>query len=663
MNCQWIETGDHKIPVYAIETIVIGSGCAGFNAADCLYDFGKRDMALLTEGINRGTSRNAGSDKQTYYKLSLASDGADSVQEMAETLFSGGGVNGDTALAEAAGSVRSFMKLVHLGVPFPANIYGEYVGYKTDHDPRSRATSAGPLTSRYMTECLQRSVESKGIKIFDNMQVIKLLVENDRVRGALAVDLENLENGSFGLTLFRSSNVIMATGGPAGVYHTSVYPESQTGSAGLALEAGAGAANLQEWQYGLASVKFRWNVSGTYQQVLPRYISVDRDGNEREFLPGHFDNPCRALDMVFLKGYQWPFDVAKVKGSSYIDILVHDEIKKGNRVYMDFTREPSGLENGFDGLSEVTRGYLENSGALIPLPINRLAGMNAGAIELFRNNGIDLYSKPLEVAVCAQHNNGGIAVDINWQSSIGGLYAAGEAAGTFGVYRPGGSALNSSQVGSMRAAEHIAFKKPEEAVPPEQFRPLAEQALEPVLKLIKDALWRGSRKSPCCTGNSIDPQELLLTAQKRMSAYASHIRDLKEIGETDEFISGGLESFAGTVGIGGVDDIPGLFKARDILIAQRAVLSAIGKSAAEIGSRGSALVLGRAASDGKGSGAVEPAQAPSSNGAGAFDDRLIITRSCRGGFASEFRPVRPIPVRDGWFENVWREYRERIKNT
>ena len=102
-----------------------------------------------------GTSRNTGSDKQTYYKLSLCGDEPDSISKMAEDLFAGGGVNGDTALAEAACSVRSFIKLANLGVPFPTNAYGEYVGYKTDHDPRQRATSAGPLTSRYMTECLE----------------------------------------------------------------------------------------------------------------------------------------------------------------------------------------------------------------------------------------------------------------------------------------------------------------------------------------------------------------------------------------------------------------------------------------------------------------------------------------------------------------------------
>ena len=242
----------------------------------------------------------------------------------------------------------------------------------------------------------------KGIPIYDGMQAIRLVTENGEVRGVLALDLNRLSEEDWGLTLFRCNQVILAIGGPAIVYDASVYPESQTGMTGMALEAGAAACNLQEWQYGLASTKFRWNVSGTYQQVLPRYIAVDREGRQREFLPEYFEHPEQALDMVFLKGYQWPFDTDKIGGSSIIDILVHHEIfHKGNRVYMDFRTDPKGLEKGFGGLSEEAFSYLERSGALLETPIARLGKMNPQAIQLYASHGIDLYTEPLEVAVCA----------------------------------------------------------------------------------------------------------------------------------------------------------------------------------------------------------------------------------------------------------------------
>ena len=62
--------------------------------------------------------------------------------DMAKTLFDGGLMHGDIALTEAALSAKCFYKLVEAGVPFPHNRYGEYIGYKTDHDPSKRATSA-----------------------------------------------------------------------------------------------------------------------------------------------------------------------------------------------------------------------------------------------------------------------------------------------------------------------------------------------------------------------------------------------------------------------------------------------------------------------------------------------------------------------------------------
>lgn len=342
-------------------TIVIGTGCAGFNAADRLYDLGIKDITIITEGRNMGTSRNTGSDKQTYYKLSLSGYDNDSVREMANTLYLGGGVMGEHALAEAAYSVRCFMHLVELGVPFPCNKFGEYVGYKTDHDPRSRATSCGPLTSKYMTEALERSVESKGIPIIDSQLVIKILTENNAVTGVACVSTETGE-----CSVIACNNVVLCTGGPACIYKNTVYPQSQHGATGLAIDAGASLSNMEEWQYGIASTKFRWNLSGTYQQVLPRYISVHPDKSEHEFL---FDAlGCRSLGLIFLKGYQWPFDTRKINGSSQVDMLVAKEIKMGNKVVIDFTQNPKGLENGFECLPNEAYNYLKRSGALFGTP-------------------------------------------------------------------------------------------------------------------------------------------------------------------------------------------------------------------------------------------------------------------------------------------------------
>ena len=76
--------------------------------------------------------------------------------------------------------------------------------------------------------------------------------------------------------------------------------------------------------------------------------------------------------------------------------------------------------------------------------------MNQPAIDIYSEHGINLRKEPLEIAVCAQHNNGGFAVNHWWQSNIQRTFVVGEMAGTHGVKRPGGSALNSGQIGSLR---------------------------------------------------------------------------------------------------------------------------------------------------------------------------------------------------------------------
>lgn len=302
------------------DVIVVGSGAAGFSTADWLYSFGIENICIVTEGINSGTSRNTGSDKQTYYKLDMCSDTGDSVSKMANDMCAGGSMNGSDAFIEAVNSARCFMRLVELGVPFPVDSYGRFVGYRTDHDNTCRATSAGPLTSKYMTEKLQGKVEKNGTLILDGYQVIKLIIHNNKCSGVICLTKNGFE-------VIYAKAVILCTGAPAAMYSYSVYPESQSGATGLAIEAGAELSNFQEWQYGIASVKFRWNLSGSYQQVIPRYYSISEDGKENEFLVqnGKYNE---VYSKVFLKGYQWPFDSAKIKGSSEIDILVFKEHAK-----------------------------------------------------------------------------------------------------------------------------------------------------------------------------------------------------------------------------------------------------------------------------------------------------------------------------------------------
>jgi succinate dehydrogenase/fumarate reductase flavoprotein subunit len=297
----------------------------------------------------------------------------------------------------------------------------------------------------------------------------------------------------------------------------------------LAFQAGLAAENLTESQFGLASIQFRWNVSGTYMQAIPRIFSTDGDGKkEHDFLADFFPSMKTMATDIFLKGYQWPFDPQKIEGlkSSLIDILVFNENQKGRRVFLDFRQNPIGARSmppfNIDELEPEAFEYLQDAGALQKTPIERLAHMNPPAVEIYKEHGIDLYQEPLEIAVCAQHNNGGFAVNKWWESSIPHTFVIGEMAGTHGVKRPGGSALNAGQVGGLRAAEYIVHVYGSDVA----HRPEENDEIEQQIQSLADKLsrWR--------TSSGRTPQEAIEEIQSRMTASAAHIREEKAATES-----------------------------------------------------------------------------------------------------------------------------------
>ncbi len=639
--------------IIKLHTLIVGSGAAGLNAALQLHRAGNNDIALVTEGLNMGTSINTGSDKQTYYKLSLYGDDYDSPQALAESFFSGGAVHGDVALVEAACSTRAFMNLVDLGVSFPRDRYGQFIGYKTDHDPLRRATSCGPYTSRDICLALIAELRQRQIRVFEERQVVRLLTQMDagvmRIVGALAVYQRN--SGELIWECYQAENLIFAVGGPGGLYQRSVYPAVHTGAIGLGLEIGARARNLAESQFGLASVKFRWNVSGSYMQVVPRIFSTaaDGSGDECEFLDEFEDSPGNMASLIFLKGYQWPFDAGKaVGGSSLIDILVYREtVLKGRRVWLDFRR--NGSRFSFDRLSTEAAEYLRQSGATQATPIERLRQINPAAVKLYEEHAIHLAVEPLEIAVCAQHNNGGLSGNIWWESeNIGHFFPIGEVNGSHGICRPGGAALNAGQVGALRAAEYIAAKYPVSTLDASEVKEIAAEHY----MLLQDWLER-------CRTASWHWQEVRQRITSRMSRYAALIRRGDEL---DDAVAAAWQDYHCLLEQGcRFNDIAGVLETlrnRHLVLAHACYLDAVRATvAAGAGSRGSALVLAatghklhvKLGDDWR----MQPED----------DSRrsLILTTEYRsevGGCEHSWEACRPLPAADGWFENLWADYGE-----
>ncbi len=505
------------------DAIIIGSGAAAYSAADWLYRQDVKNIAVLTENRMWGTSRNTGSDKQTYYKLSMDGFVPDSPYKMAQDIYETGSCDGEKMYLEALHSTRCFLRLCDYGVGFPRDKFGAFPGYKTDHDNTLRATSIGPLTSKVMTQKLEDAVINKNnTPVFDNRQVVEIIKHKNKAAGVVAL---NTETGTF--ENFYSKNVICATGAPACIYENSVYPHSQHGMTGVLLEAGVRLCNFSQWQYGMASVDFRWNVSGSFMQVIPSFVSVDEKGNEYDFLSEYFETAEEMCNNIFLKGYQWPFSFGRMNESSRVDIAVHNETKKGRKVYLDYTKNPQGY--CFEKLSEEAKEYLLKNDSVADTPIERLKKLNPKAIDVYARQNIDITCEKLRIAVCAQHNNGGVYTDNNCESDIENLYVIGEAAGTFGLARPGGTALNNTQVGGLLVAEHIRVK--ENSLKDEDFNLIStDKNTDIIIDNSVDYSYIKTKMSGCASFlRSKEECESLLTEIKEIVAsYPNKHRSLSE---------------------------------------------------------------------------------------------------------------------------------------
>lgn len=642
-----------RAPVKANHTIVVGSGAAGLNAAVQLQSAGVTDLAIITEGLAMGTSINTGSDKQTYYKLGMCGSQDDSPEALAESFFAGGSMHGDLALTEASLSARAFLNLVNLGVQFPRDAFGQFVGYKTDHDPRQRATSFGPYTSREMCRVLIDEVRRREITVHEDRVVVSLLTigkgTSKRAAGVVTIrtDAKTTETA---FEVFIAENVVFATGGPGGIYKTSVYPSVHTGAIGVALRAGARAQSLPESQYGMASTKFRWNVSGTYMQVIPRFISTADDGagDEQEFLRPWFKSSGEMNSAVFLKGYQWPFDPRKVVGgSSIVDILVYIEtVIKKRRVFLDYRSNP--VDFDFDQLSSEAHEYLKKSDALFGTPIERLAKMNQPAIDLYKDHDIDITREPLEIAVCAQHNNGGLAGNLWWESlNIKHLFPIGEVNGSHGVYRPGGTALNSGQVAGFRVAEYISRIYDKGDLDARA----AVNAARLTLGEIAEQVNKGLRATTSWT-------EARDEFQHRMSEAGAHVRSAQKLEQALEQARHRLAQLeqdgqkATTV-----EELTESLRNLQLCSAHVAYLDAtLFAVKSGIGSRGSAIVLGEQGT--KAHDDLDESWRFVDEDESYREKVLETTLKPDGTCENTWVPRRALPHTDPWFETAWAEFRE-----
>ncbi|HVP79535.1 MAG TPA: FAD-binding protein [Thermodesulfobacteriota bacterium] len=440
------------------DVLVIGSGGAGFRAAiEARETLKKGKVLIVTKGVlgDSGVTATACSDRMAFHATLPETEPRepDHWRYHAEDIYRIGGYvsDGDLASILAKEAQRAFEYLDLQGVPFVRREDGRVDQFVTDGSEYARACYTGPRTAIHIEEALLKRVSSAHIQTIDHCMIADLVTYRGRVVGAIGIDEREGRKVEDRLKVFSSKATLLATGGAGEAFGVHVYPEGMTGDGyALAYRAGAELVNMEFIQIGPASTKTRLNCSGSLMRAIPRFVNEAGEEFLKNYFPGK-TSPSEISDLVFEKGSSWP--VSLEKKTHLIDVAMFKEIAQGHRVFLDYSRNPADFQ--FQDLNPTWQERYErevkariNPGQRAASPFHRLLEINPDAVNWLKVHGIDLgRGDPIEIAPCIQHFQGGVKIREKGNTSLKGLYAAGECAGgQHGANRPGGNALLDGQV-------------------------------------------------------------------------------------------------------------------------------------------------------------------------------------------------------------------------
>jgi succinate dehydrogenase/fumarate reductase flavoprotein subunit len=450
------------------DVLIVGSGGAGLRAAiEAKETFPEGTIVLAAKGVagQSGVTAVACSDRMAFHATLPHTEpgGPDNWRLHAEDVYEIGGFvsDGDLAFIQAREACGAFDYLDRLGVPF-AKKNGMADQFITDGSDYARACYTGPRTAGHIEEALLKKLASLDVIRLDHTMVVDLITSRRRVVGAFILD-EKATDVETGLRAVECKTVVLATGGAGETFSVHVYPTGMTGDGfAAAYRAGAELVNMEFIQIGLSSVKTKLACSGSMMRALPRFVNEEG----REFLGDHLPpgtTPAEVTNLTFEKGASWPVSVEK--RTCLIDIAVAKEIGRGHRVFLDYGTNPMGFR--FTDLLPVSRDRYRREirvdiggKARQARPLHRLREINPDSVAWLKEYGIDVEAGDrVEIAPAIQHFQGGVKIRGRADTSIPGLYAAGEAAGgQHGANRPGGNALMDSQVFGRIAGREAAIE-------------------------------------------------------------------------------------------------------------------------------------------------------------------------------------------------------------
>jgi succinate dehydrogenase / fumarate reductase, flavoprotein subunit len=307
-----------------------------------------------------------------------------------------------------------------------------------------RLAHVGDRTGLELIRTLQDHGIHKGINVFMEYTVVRLLKDGDKIAGALAY---SRERGRF--VLFKAKAVILATGGIGKAYKITSNSWEYTGDGHtLAYDAGAELQDMEFIQFHPTGMIWPLSVQGILVTEGVRGeggILLNNKGEQFMYndIPDLYKNQT-AKDPE--EG--WRYCQGDRNAQRPAELLTRDHVA---RCIMREVKAGRGSPHGgvFLDISWIKR-KIANAPEHIK---KKLPSMYHQFKEL---GNIDITTEPMEVGPTTHYVMGGVKVDADTQmSKVPGLFACGECAvGINGANRLGGNSLSDLIVFGKRAGEH-----------------------------------------------------------------------------------------------------------------------------------------------------------------------------------------------------------------
>ena len=335
-----------------------------------------------------------------------------------------------------------------------------------------RLAHVGDRTGLEMIRTLQDHGIHRGIEVYMECTVVRLLKDGDRVAGALAY---YRDRGRF--VLFRAKAVVLATGGIGKAYRITSNSWEYTGDGHtLAYEAGAELQDMEFVQFHPTGMIWPLSVQGLLVTEGVRGeggILLNSKGEQFMYndIPDAYKNQT-AKDPE--EG--WRYCQGDRTANRPAELLTRDHVA---RCILREVREGRGSPHGGVFL-DIT--WIK---AKIPNAAEHIKRKLPSMYHQFKELGdIDITRQPMEVGPTTHYIMGGVRVDAESQmSAVPGLFACGECAvGINGANRLGGNSLSDLLVFGKRAGEYAGKYAKEHAAAQlhaDQVEAAVRWALEP----------------------------------------------------------------------------------------------------------------------------------------------------------------------------------------